>query len=120
MTGGHDDRQASREARRWEGAPATAAEVGIRRREEGSAPAVTPPGTHRRRIRWHGVALLVSAVTLVLGVTSQVAGATIGAAHDVMAPGPARFENVVAALSGAAMLGLLLWIALALTSSAVI
>jgi nucleoid-associated protein YgaU len=115
MTGGHDDRAPL--PRRWE---ATGSPGAARRAAPGTPPAGARTWHTRRRIRWHGVALLASGLTLLLGVVSRVSEATTGAARTVAAPGPARLEDVAGALAGAAAIGLLLWLALALTASAVI
>jgi hypothetical protein len=59
----------------------------------------------------------VAAAAVVLGVATQVLAAVTGAWRDVLAPGPARPEDVVAGLAGAAALGLAGWLVLALAVS---
>lgn len=115
---GPDDRMLGGEARRWEGAESPSREVGVAR--AGPRPAGARAQPPRRRIRWRGVALLISGVAVLLSIASRVGEATTGAAQAVAAPGPARLEDVVGALSGVAAFGLLLWTLLALVASAVL
>jgi len=118
MTGGHDDRMPGDAARRWEGADTSTGRADAGRARPRLT--ATPAGPSRRRIRWHGVAVLVSGIAVLLSVVSRVGGATVGAARSLAAPGPARLEDVVGAVAGVAAFGLLLWVVLALVSSAVV
>jgi hypothetical protein len=118
MTGGHDDRMPGSEPRRWECAGTSTGRTDVARAGPGRAGAGV--GLPRRRVRWHGVAVLVSGVAVLLSVVSRVGEATVGATRSLTAPGPARLEDVVGALAGVAAFGLLLWVVLALVSSAVV
>jgi hypothetical protein len=117
MMGGHDDRMPG-DSRRWEEAAASTGGADVARAGPRRTGALGQPA--RRRVRWHGVAVLVSGVAVLLSVVSRVGDATCGAAQSLAAPGPARLEDVVGAAAGLAAFGLLLWVVLALVSSAVV
>ena len=142
-----DKRQQHRSGRgteRWEDAPVAAGGTGMPRSpttrpptahlptarpstapQSGARPSTARPSTARpsngagprRRIRWPGVALVLTAVVVLLGLVWQVAEATAGAFGEVTAAGPARPEDVVGALAGGAMFALLLWLLLAVVAS---
>lgn len=118
MTGGHDDRMPGSDPRRWEGASTSTGRTDVARAGSGRAGAGV--GSPRRRVRWHGVAVLVSGIAVLLSVVSRVSEATVGATRSLTAPGPARLEDVVGAVAGVTAFGLLLWVVLALVSSAVV
>lgn len=116
--GGHDERMPGGTARRWEGADtSTTGRADVARAGPRRTGAADPP---RRRVRWHGVAVLVSGVAVLLSVVSRVGDATLGATQSLAAPGPARLEDVVGAAAGMAAFALLTWVALALVSSALV
>ena len=107
------DQQGER-ARRWEDGlvPERAAPD---RHATGRAPGVRP----EHRIRWPGVALVLSAVVALAGLAWQVGVATAGAFGDAAAAGPASVEDVAGGLAGGAMLALLLWLLVAVAASTV-
>jgi hypothetical protein len=108
------EQRSGRGTRRWEERSAGAGGTGVPRSPTARPPAGPGP---QPAIRWPGVALVLTAVVVLLGLVWQVAGATAGAFGEVRAAGPARPEDVVGTLAGGAMFALLLWLLLAVVAS---